>query len=781
MRQGDGADLLGTNDPRNASIGVIYVAPGDDRQSVLAAILTQDKLERKQIAVVLPENNKAFQRPVDFDGLKNMRRGLKAQIVFIAPGGPGPAEYARQRRFAVFSSLESYAQSLKLEAPTSRAADGGRLGLFQRKPKPADAHAKPSAPGGIEQVPTSPLPDSRPVADAQQAAAPSMPGPGEDRDLMVDRDVPAGPNVAAPGMAGLGALAADQHASSTLENADEDWYALPPPDAASPIGSSVPASSIPGQAGEEPAPTGKESDAGPGIIVFPTSSSRPKATVKFPDPSSEAAPIPVVTPAPPAPTAAPPTRRGNTGKTAAVAAGAAAMGAGAAPASRIASGGGGFPPSGSSPGGPGPGGGGVGGSPRRRRQLLAALLVVLTLLLIAGIAVAAIPGALGSLSRILPGAATTATVTITPVSKDLSNTFEILAVTSTPDPAKREVGARILTYTSPAQSTTVQSSGSIPGARATGQLTFLNNTKLDKTFPSLVLTGTSGVPVSFNGPVTVPAAPPSSVTVTGFAVNVGAAGNIQTLDISESCCASGITVKNGQFSGGQDPQAHAIVEQADIDSGANALVTSLTPGAKTALQKQVQPNEQAVSNTFQCKKSMFTANHKAGDIAPNVTVNVAITCTEEVYDQQAALSIASNLLMQQATKELGPNYALTGNVVTAVTQATVIDTTKGTVSLLVRAEGVWVYQFSNTVKQEFANHITNMSQQMALQYLMQQPGVSSVTIGISSGNTLPDAAHITINIKPVPGATGTPTASPTTVPTPVPTTPITPTPGLGGS
>ena len=91
MRQGDGADLLGASDPRSANIGVIYVAPNDNRQNVLAAILTQDKLGRKQVAVVLPEHNKAFQRPVDFEGLKNMRRGLKTQIVFVAPPGPGPA------------------------------------------------------------------------------------------------------------------------------------------------------------------------------------------------------------------------------------------------------------------------------------------------------------------------------------------------------------------------------------------------------------------------------------------------------------------------------------------------------------------------------------------------------------------------------------------------------------------------------------------------------------------------------------------------------------------
>ena len=69
---------------------------------------------------------------------------------------------------------------------------------------------------------------------------------------------------------------------------------------------------------------------------------------------------------------------------------------------------------------------------------------------------------------------------------------------------------------------------------------------------------------------------------------------------------------------------------------------------------------------------------------------------------------------------------------------------------------------------------------------MSQPGVGGVQIDISSGTTLPDASHITINIKPVPGATGTPTVTPgtptpTRSPTPTATPIITPTPGLGGS
>src|SRR2546426_9175940 len=113
MRLGDGTELLGPNDPLGAAISLIYVAPTDDRASVLTAILGQDKLKRKQIAVILPEQNRAFQTPGDFDGLKGLRNQLQAKIVFIAPPGPGPAEFARQRRFDVYSSPESYKVALQ--------------------------------------------------------------------------------------------------------------------------------------------------------------------------------------------------------------------------------------------------------------------------------------------------------------------------------------------------------------------------------------------------------------------------------------------------------------------------------------------------------------------------------------------------------------------------------------------------------------------------------------------------------------------------------------------
>src|SRR6516225_2156143 len=176
MRQGDGTDLLGPSDPRSASIGVIYVAPNDDRQSVLTAILTQDKLGYKQVIVVLPDQNKAFQRPGDFDGLKNMRRGLKAEIIFIAPSGPGPAEYARQRRFPVYASIEAFAQSIRRESLSTVNTKGSskkRLFGFGGKEEIAGGVAVAALSDQVEQENViSPLPVNDAVDSSPNTSSP---------------------------------------------------------------------------------------------------------------------------------------------------------------------------------------------------------------------------------------------------------------------------------------------------------------------------------------------------------------------------------------------------------------------------------------------------------------------------------------------------------------------------------------------------------------------------------------------------------------------------------
>ncbi len=143
MRQGNGTELLGMNDPRSATIGVIYVSPNDDRKSVLAAILTQEKLGRNDIVIDLPESNKAFQHSQDFDDLKkSVVRNLQARIIFVASGDA--ANYANQRQFLVFPSLDDYTKSLdKNDAGNKKEAEhrGLKLPFFGGRSKPLNRGA----------------------------------------------------------------------------------------------------------------------------------------------------------------------------------------------------------------------------------------------------------------------------------------------------------------------------------------------------------------------------------------------------------------------------------------------------------------------------------------------------------------------------------------------------------------------------------------------------------------------------------------------------------------
>jgi len=208
VRQSDGADLLGASNPRRTKIGLINVAPGDDRQTVLTAIHTQDKLGRKQVAIVLPGENKAFQSAVDFDGLKGMQGNLKAQIVFITPSGYGPAEFARQRRFPVYSSLEEYAQVIQDEDLTGEDEDQvskkGR-GIGRKRPLPPPAAIQPSPAETAQPQPpaveSSPSPSQPPASSNVEAAQQPLPG-GTDIASVDTIELAANPDTGAPSVEG---------------------------------------------------------------------------------------------------------------------------------------------------------------------------------------------------------------------------------------------------------------------------------------------------------------------------------------------------------------------------------------------------------------------------------------------------------------------------------------------------------------------------------------------------------------------------------------------------
>src|SRR5262249_51769958 len=202
---------------------------------------------------------------------------------------------------------------------------------------------------------------------------------------------------------------------------------------------------------------------------------------------------------------------------------------------------------------------------------------------------------------------------------------------------------------------------------------------------------------------------------------------------------------------GMNDGTYPIVQQSDIDSTENSLIAANQPNPQRELQRIMRSNEQIVG-TPQCKPNV-SSDHQAGDNVAQVTVSVIFTCTGEVYDRNGAEALATRLLSNQATTDLGTAYAPVHKVKTVVSN--VILDNQGTVTLIVSTEGVWAYQFGQEQKQNLVKLVAGKRKQAAIDLLQQQQGVSQIAIQLSDGGkqTLSsDLTQITVVVQPVPGA-----------------------------
>lgn len=172
MRQSDGSEIFGPNDPRNIVIGIIHVTPNDDRQSVLTAITTQEKLGRDQIILDLPAQNKAFKAALDFEGLRQMSGEIEAGLVLLVPPKSKIAALAGRQGFTLYHSLDELAAA---EFPEEEGEEEAQI---PPPPPPApvvevdeDDHTQtfPTVLPPSATTPTANLPGiSQPVSDSQE-------------------------------------------------------------------------------------------------------------------------------------------------------------------------------------------------------------------------------------------------------------------------------------------------------------------------------------------------------------------------------------------------------------------------------------------------------------------------------------------------------------------------------------------------------------------------------------------------------------------------------------
>jgi serine/threonine protein kinase len=339
---------------------------------------------------------------------------------------------------------------------------------------------------------------------------------------------------------------------------------------------------------------------------------------------------------------------------------------------------------------------------------------------------------------ILPASA--ATLTITPISKRLTQTYAITAVNGTPNSALYQAPGYLITFTTPAKTKTVPVSGRghQNATAAKGILTFSQVGQNSNIQTGQTLTGFDGIQIITDQAFSINVG--QTVDVPAHAVNAGSCCNIGAFDINYQAdvidvltrqTVTTVFVANKQpFKGGQNAFNYNFVKQSDIDGVANSFVDQLTKDAQAGVEKQVKPNQQPATD-MQCKPNV-KPNHKVNDRVDIVTVNVTVTCSREYFVPQEVQNVALYAFQNDAQTQFGSNYILSGNAVinAPTTGAQLSD---GNATFQVKVDGIWYYHFSDSQQQQIIQNILGKSQSNANNVLTHTPGVSKAVIATSGG------------------------------------------------
>jgi hypothetical protein len=357
-----------------------------------------------------------------------------------------------------------------------------------------------------------------------------------------------------------------------------------------------------------------------------------------------------------------------------------------------------------------------------------------------------------------------ATITIVPDSKEVQDSYVMQAVATQPNADQLQIAMRTLTTAPSPQNKTVTGTGHTQTAPATarGRLTFINTSLAAFTIAAgTVISATNGVTVVTDQPAMIPAGvlqgttlSAGSITVSAHATTTGTAGNLDQGMINKNCCVVGnfITVTNAAFAGGLDPQNYTFVKQADVNAAATPLESTATQQASALFTQQLKPNEHFVGDPTCTSNVQFdpaTVGDRGTNI-PSTAITVTAKCTGVVYDQGGVQAIAKDRLQKKVDIDPGQGYLLVGNIATKILISKV---NTDSISLVVDARGIWVYQFDSAKEQALAQQLVSKNVTDAQTFLNSQHGINNAKI-VSKGDTLPtDPTQISFVTQKVPGET----------------------------
>lgn len=368
----------------------------------------------------------------------------------------------------------------------------------------------------------------------------------------------------------------------------------------------------------------------------------------------------------------------------------------------------------------------------------------ITLLLLLGISLFGIIAGILSLIGIRAFFPPSATITIVSASQQLMTTSTLKVITNgIADPTKNQVPGRVLPSITMSQTRTVPTTGiTYQNAKAAhGFITFYNAAPyVQRVNAGTLLIGADGIQLVTDQDAIIPAAimpTEGQVTVVAHAANVGPAGDVRADDVYGQCCRQNVFVANRPFSGGQNARDFPTVTMQDLKGTVVSLENDLTKSVQIALQTQVHSEETLIM--FPECNSHHTQSHDIGDEATQVTVAVNVTCTGEVYNTQALQSQIAQLAVQQARKQIGNKYVLSGEIHRSILSAHISNDTHDADTFEVKGTSVWIYQFSESQLMRIATMIAGKKKDHATRILLQRACMQRVSINVTGSDmsTLP--------------------------------------------
>lgn len=310
---------------------------------------------------------------------------------------------------------------------------------------------------------------------------------------------------------------------------------------------------------------------------------------------------------------------------------------------------------------------------------------------------------------------------------------------------------KIVETVASSQKTTDATGSKLVGDRAKGEVTMINGTTATRSFPAgTVISSPNGLKFTLDAAVSVASASgtadpnsyqpgKSNVKVTAEAIgtdsNISAGtsfrvGTFSTLDY--------VAKNDAAFGGGSSRQAKAV-SKTDIESLRASLSDSLKGQAQEDLKAKVESDSKIILETVSLTTTSEKFNHKEGDIADNVTLELSVKAT--------AVSIFQADLDGVVKEQLNPKVPAGFIATKSVTPHFVFKSTKdGLTNLTTTIEAQLIPEYD---LEGITRNLVGKKQDTARLYLLSLPQVKDAQMSFlppAPGfiTTLP---HVAKNIK----------------------------------